>query len=142
MKSSLQDRLELGEVRRPHHRGGRPAQVLERHLAHAGQAVAALFDVLDLQADDHPAEGDLGLLADGPEVGDLMGREGLKHLGVSGQRVARHVEAERLLLVGQTLDLGVFLDVGQGDGERGGLGRRAVAADVSNMSNMCPCCES
>ena len=58
----LEDRLVLGELRGPEHRRGRPGEVLEGHLAHPGPAVAALLDVLDLEADDHPAEDDLGLL--------------------------------------------------------------------------------
>ena len=50
---------------------------------------------------------------DGGQVGDAVGRQGLEHAGVPGQGMARHVEAERLLLVGQLLGVGQLRDVGQ-----------------------------
>ena len=47
------------------------------------------------------------------QVGDAVGRQGLEQAGVARQGMARHVKAERLLLVGQQLGVGHLGDIGQ-----------------------------
>ena len=59
-----------------------------------------------------------------------MGGQRLEHGGVAGQRVARHVEAEHLLFLGQPLDVGQLGDVGQARDGAGGVGL-AVAVAVA-----------
>ena len=109
----------LGELFRPEHGRRRAAQVLEGELGHPGQPGPALLDRLQRHVDDDTAEGDLGLLFHGAKVGDAVRRQRLEFLGVAGQRVARHVEAQRLLLVGQPLGLGLLGNVGEVARRRG-----------------------
>ena len=103
----------LGELLGPEHGRGRAAQVLEGQLGHPRQAGPALLDVADLDVGDHPAQDDLGLFGEAGQVGDAMGRQGLEQIRVARQGMARHVEAERLLLAGQHLGIGQLGDVGQ-----------------------------
>ena len=63
--------------------------------------------------DDHAAEDDFGLVGCGGQVGDAVGRQRLEQVGVARQGMARHVEAQGLLLEGQLLGIGQLGQVGQ-----------------------------
>ena len=110
---------ELGELLRPADAAHDALGVFQvEHGVAAGGARLGVLRVRMLDRGDHAADHDLGAVFQGGRLDGGVRAIGLQLLGMLGQRMARHVEAQHFLLLGQAVLLLPFGQVGQVLGDR------------------------